>query len=108
MVPKLRSTQAAMAVLRVRDETFQSYDEMIGDGNADVNATVHAAINSLTAQNAVIEQGVVGLGLGPIGVWDSLDNPAFAFECPSSGKLSQRGGLSNGESGSLGSSLGSV
>jgi len=90
MASKLRSIQAAMAVLRVRDETFKSYDEMIGDGNADVNATVHAAIDGLTAQNAIIEQGLVGLGLGPIEVevWDNLDNPAFAFECPSSGKLS--------------------
>ena len=61
MASKLRSIQAAMAVLRVRDETFKSYDEMIGDGNADVNATVHAAIDGLTAQNAIIEQGLLGV-----------------------------------------------
>ena len=42
------------------------------------------------------------------GTWAFDSGDKYVGECPSSGKLSHRGSLSNGESGSLGSSLGSV
>ena len=82
MSQRLTETQAAMAVLKARAETVEAYDQMIGEGNVDGNATVQAAIDGLTAQTQVIEQIVAALDLEPIAIEgsDSLDDPAAVFE----------------------------
>ena len=79
---KLDTTVAAMAALRVRAETVEAYDQMIGEGNAEGNAVVQAAIDGLIDQTRSIERAVAALGLGAITVEgsDSLDNPDAVFQ----------------------------
>lgn len=78
----LGATQAAMAALKARAETHESYDQMIGADNIDGNATVQNAIDRLSEQTKLLERVVVALDLEPI-EWegsDSLDNPGAIFE----------------------------
>ena len=71
-----------MASLKARAETVEAYDQMLGEGNAEGNAVVQAAIDRLTEQTRTIEQVVAVLGLEAIEVEgsDSLDNPEAVFE----------------------------
>ena len=82
IVDKLDATVAAMAALRVRAETVEAYDQMIGEGNEAGNAVVQAAIDGLIDQTRSIERAVAALGLGAIEVEgsDSLDNPDAVFQ----------------------------
>ncbi len=82
ILQKLDTTVAAMAALRVRAETVEAYDQMIGEGNAEGNAVVQAAIDGLIDQTRSIERAVAALGLGAITVEgsDSLDNPDAVFQ----------------------------
>ena len=82
IVAKLDATVAAMAALRVRAESVEAYDQMIGEGNAEGNAVVQAAIDGLVDQTRSIERAVAALGLGAISVEgsDSLDNPDAVFQ----------------------------
>lgn len=74
---KLNETLKAMQSMVRRAETVESYDQMIGEGNKDGNATVQAAIDGLLAQTKAIERAVAVLALKPIGFEgsDSLDSP---------------------------------
>ena len=53
------------------------YDQMIGEGNADGNAVVQAAIDALVAQTRTIEKVVTALDVRiDVEGSDSLDNPS--------------------------------
>jgi len=79
---KLDETLAAMAAMKTRAESVEAYDQMIGEGNPDGNATVQAAIDGLVAQTKPIERAVAALGLGSISIEgsDSLDDPNAVFQ----------------------------
>ena len=74
---KLGKTVAAMQAMAKRGETVEAYDQMIGDGNAEGNAVVQAAIDGLVDQTKSIERAIAVLKLGKIELEgsDSLDNP---------------------------------
>lgn len=71
-----------MGTLKARAEGGEAYDQMIGQGNAEGNAVVQAAIGALTEQTTAIEKVVAVLDLDPIAFAgsDSLDNPAAVFQ----------------------------
>jgi putative iron-regulated protein len=75
---KLDTTVAAMQAMAKRGETIEAYDQMIGDGNAEGNAVVQAAIDGLVNQTKSIERAIAALNLGKIELEgsDSLDNPS--------------------------------
>ena len=79
---KLDTTVRAMAAMRTRGESIEAYDQMIGEGNAEGNAVVQAAIDGLIDQTRSIERAVAVLGLGAISLEgsDSLDNPDAVFQ----------------------------
>lgn len=79
---KLNATVTAMAVMKARAESIEAYDQMIGEGNAEGNAVVQAAIDGLIDQTRSIERGVATLGLAAISFEgsDSLDNPDAVFQ----------------------------
>ena len=78
----LDATVTAMAVMKARAETVEAYDQMIGEGNAEGNAVVQAAIDGLVTQTRSIERAVAALDLGSIEIEgsDSLDNPNAVFQ----------------------------
>ncbi|MDX9766424.1 MAG: imelysin family protein [Ectothiorhodospiraceae bacterium] len=81
MRARLDATYAAMRKIKSRTAT-EAYDQMIGEGNAEGNATVQAAIDALTDQTRSIERVVAVLKLQPIEFEgsDSLDNPEAVFQ----------------------------
>jgi putative iron-regulated protein len=64
------------------DSGKMAYDQMIGEGNAEGNAMVQAAIDGLLAQTKSIEKVVGALDLGSLEFEgsDSLDNPTAVFQ----------------------------
>ena len=56
MKAKLDKTLAAMNAMAERAETKEAYDQMIGEGNAEGNATVQAAIDGLIDQTQTIQR----------------------------------------------------
>lgn len=79
---KLDHTVATMQALAKRAETVEAYDQMIGEGNAEGNALVQAAIDALIDQTHSIERAVALLDLGNIEFEgsDSLDSPSAVFQ----------------------------
>lgn len=79
---KLNATVTAMAIMRARAESIEAYDQMIGEGNAQGNATVQAAIDGLIDQTRSVERVVALLELDAIAFEgsDSLDNPTAVFQ----------------------------
>jgi putative iron-regulated protein len=80
---KLDATMAAMSVMKKQSDSGQmEYDQMIGEGNAEGNAMVQAAIDGLLAQTKSIEKVVGALDLGSLEFEgsDSLDNPTAVFQ----------------------------
>ncbi|MAM13931.1 MAG: peptidase [Rhizobiaceae bacterium] len=79
---KLLATVEAMEAMATRAETVEAYDQMIGEGNDEGNATVQAAIDGLIAQTPSIERAIAALELGQIDLEgsDSLDNPDAVFQ----------------------------
>jgi putative iron-regulated protein len=75
---KLDATLAAFTKLKKRGETVEAYDQMIGDGNAEGNAVVQAAIDVLLDQTKAIERAVSAMNLEAIRFEgsDSLDDPS--------------------------------
>jgi putative iron-regulated protein len=58
------------------DSGIEAYDQMIGEGNAEGNRIIQAAIDALVAQTRAIEALVSRLGLAvSVEGSDSLDNP---------------------------------
>ena len=82
MKDKLGRTLDAMNAMAKRAETVEAYDQMIGEGNAEGNATVQAAIDGLIDQTRTIERVIASLDLGGIELEgsDSLDNPNAVFQ----------------------------
>ncbi|WP_113446999.1 imelysin family protein [Rhizobium cremeum] len=82
MKAKLTKTLDAMNAMAKRAETVEAYDQMIGEGNAEGNATVQAAIDGLIDQTKTIERVITSLDLGTVELEgsDSLDNPNAVFQ----------------------------
>jgi putative iron-regulated protein len=79
---KLDKTVAAMEAIQARAVGGEAYDQQIGEGNADGNATVQAAIDGLVDQTKSIERAVAALKLDAIAFEgsDSLDAPDKVFQ----------------------------
>ena len=71
-----------MEVIAKRAEGGEAYDQMIGEGNAEGNAVVQAAIDGLVTQTKSIERAIAALDLGAIELEgsDSLDKPDAVFQ----------------------------
>jgi len=82
MKVKLTKTLDSMNAMARRAETVEAYDQMIGEGNSEGNATVQAAIDGLIDQTKTIERVIASLDLGTIKLEgsDSLDNPNAVFQ----------------------------
>ena len=84
---KLDATMAAMGALYRRGVMVESYDQMIGEGNDEGNATVQRAIDSLLDQTKGIERAVAALDLHAIQFQgsDSLDGAGKVDEHKAAG-----------------------
>ncbi len=73
----LDTTAAKMTDLVARADKVEAYDQMIGEGNADGNATVQAVVDALAAQAKSFEGAMSALGIEGIAFEgsDSLDDP---------------------------------
>jgi len=82
MKTKLDATLAAFEAVNARVAQGEAYDQLIGEGNAEGNALVQAAIDALVDQTTSIERVVKVLGLDDIAFEgsDSLDNPTAVFQ----------------------------
>ncbi|QDZ11178.1 imelysin family protein [Devosia ginsengisoli] len=78
----LDDTIAKMHVMADRAEGGEAYDQQIGEGNAEGNAVVQAAIDGLIAQTRGIERAVALLELDNVTIEDSdsLSNPDAVFQ----------------------------
>ena len=79
----LADTIAKMNAMKARADSGEAYDQMIGEGNAEGNAALQAAIDGLIAQTRGIERAVALLELGDkvtIEQSDSLTNPDAVFK----------------------------
>ncbi len=77
MRQRLDATVAAFQAIKTRAETVEAYDQMIGEGNAEGNALVQAAIDKLLEQTRTIERIMAALRLrATFEGSESLDNPA--------------------------------
>ncbi|MCO5063740.1 MAG: imelysin family protein [Rhizobiaceae bacterium] len=79
---KLDATVAKMEAIQKRAEGGEAYDQQIGEGNTEGNATVQAAIDALVDQTKSIERAVSVLKLDAIAFEgsDSLDAPDKVFQ----------------------------
>src|SRR5690606_4115080 len=79
---KLQATVDAMQALRDRAEKVETYDQMIASGNAEGNAVVQKAIDSLIDQTRSLERVIAALDLGDVALEgsDSLDKPEAVFQ----------------------------
>lgn len=79
---KLEASVAKMEAIKARAEGGEAYDQQIGEGNKDGNATVQAAIDALVDQTKSIERVVAALKLDAIAFEgsDSLDSPDKVFK----------------------------
>lgn len=73
----LETTMTKMKAMVDRANGGEAYDQMIGEGNAEGNAVVQAAVDALLGQTKSIERATAALGLEKISFEgsDSLDNP---------------------------------
>ncbi|MEO1091827.1 MAG: imelysin family protein [Pseudomonadota bacterium] len=79
----LDTTLAAFTAIKTAaDEGHMAYDQMLGEGNAEGNAMLQAAIDALVAQTQTLERIVAALDLGQLAFEgsDSLDNPEAVFQ----------------------------
>ncbi len=79
---KLNTTVEKMEAIKARAEGGEAYDQQIGEGNTEGNATVQAAIDALIDQTKSIERAVAALKLDAIAFEgsDSLDAPDKVFQ----------------------------
>ena len=79
---KLDATVARMEAIQARAVGGEAYDQQIGEGSAEGNATVQAAIDALVDQTKSIERAVAALKLDTIAFEgsDSLDAPDKVFQ----------------------------
>jgi putative iron-regulated protein len=77
----LDATVGKFDIMKTRGDTIEKYDQMIGEGNAEGNAVVQAAIDALIAQTHGVERAVSLLKLDvTVEGSDSLDNPDAVFQ----------------------------
>ncbi len=78
----LEATMTAMGSVKTRAEGGESYDQMIGEGNASGNAAVQATVDALVSQTKSLERAIAALKLTPIEFEgsDSLDDPNAVFQ----------------------------
>lgn len=78
----LQASVDALNVLLLSQHEGQAYDQLIAEGNAEGNAQVQKAIDSLVAQTRNIDRVVAALGVTGIEFEgsDSLDNPDSVFQ----------------------------
>lgn len=79
----LDDSVAKLQAIADRAAGGEAYDQQIGEGNVEGNATVQAAIDALIAQTRGVERAVALLDLGDavtIEQSDSLTNPDAVFE----------------------------
>ncbi len=80
---QLDDSVAKLQAIADRAAAGEAYDQQIGEGNADGNATVQAAIDALIAQTRGVERAVALLELNDavtIEQSDSLTNPDAVFQ----------------------------
>ena len=82
LADKLDVTVAKMEAIKARALGGEAYDQQIGEGNTEGNATVQAAIDALVDQTKSIERAVGTLKLNAIAFEgsDSLDAPDKVFQ----------------------------
>ncbi len=82
MRDKLDATLAAMQTIRDRADAGEAYDQLIGEGNAEGNAIVQAAIDALIDQTRTIERIIVAVEAAGVEIEgsDSLDDPSAVFQ----------------------------
>lgn len=73
----IENAVAKAALLKKRAETIERYDQMLGQGNIEGNATVRAVADALVGQAKELERAIAALGIGSIQFEgsDSLDDP---------------------------------
>ena len=77
----LKDTLAKFDIMKVRGDTIEKYDQMIGEGNTAGNKIVQDAIDALIAQTHGVERAVALLKLNvSVEGSDSLDNPDAVFK----------------------------
>ena len=78
----LAKTVEAMQIMASRAEAVETYDQMIGEGNAKGNAIVQAAIDGLVAQTKSLERAITALNIDGVTIEgsDSLDKPEAVFQ----------------------------
>jgi putative iron-regulated protein len=78
----LDATMERMKAIVDRAKSTEAYDQMIGEGNADGNAAVDAAVSALLTQTKEIERAISALGLKAIAIEgsDSLDDPGKVLQ----------------------------
>lgn len=74
----LATTMERMGALVDRAQAVEAYDQMIGEGNAEGNAVVQAAIDALVVQAKELERAIAVLAIKGISFEgsDSLDDPS--------------------------------
>ena len=79
---KLDTTVTAMEAIAKAADGGEAYDQQIGEGNAEGNARVQAAIDALVAQTRTIERAVAALDIKDVKIEgsDSLDNESAVFQ----------------------------
>lgn len=82
LTAKLETSVAKMEAIKARAEKGEAYDQQIGEGNKEGNATVQAAIDALVDQTKSIERVVAALKLDAIAFEGSasLDSPEKVFK----------------------------
>ena len=82
MQARLQATLNAMQVMRDRAQNIETYDQMIGQGNAEGNAVIQAIVDQLVAQTRSIERVISVLKLGGVQIEgsDSLDSAGAVFK----------------------------
>ena len=78
----LDTTMVAMSAIVERAKTVEAYDQMIGEGNAEGNAIVDAAVTALLGQTKEIERAIAALGIKAVAIEgsDSLDDPSKVMQ----------------------------
>ena len=75
-------TMERMSAIVERAKSTEAYDQMIGEGNADGNAIVDAAVSSLLTQTKEFEREIAALDLKAIAIEgsESLDDPSKVLQ----------------------------
>ena len=79
---QLDDSVAKLTAIADRAKAGEAYDQQIGEGNVEGNATVQAAIDALITQTRGIERAVALLQLSDVTIEDSdsLSNPDAVFQ----------------------------